>query len=191
MGRKLGMVRGLVLTVWVLTLGACGTYYDTFDSYVRGARFFDRGDYDTARRIWEPLVAEGDCDAEFRLGLLYFLAYDVERDVPKALALWTSAANRGQPRAQYALGDVYFMSEADTRFFCRIGCEGVRADLVAAYTWYLLAEKSAAYDNDKSYVAGVLPRIRARLTPQQKSEGEVAAARWKPVPAACKPRVLL
>jgi TPR repeat protein len=105
-----------------LFLAACATYYDPADRYVRGLRFFDRGDYRTARQQWEPLAAAGDCDAEFRLGLLYFLAYGVNRDVPKALALWNSAANRGQPRAQSALGDVYFRSEADTQLFCRIDC---------------------------------------------------------------------
>jgi len=174
-----------------LCLVACGTYYDPGDRYVRGLRVFDRGDYTTARQMWEPLVAAGDCDAEFRLGLLYFLAYGVDRDVPKALALWDSAANRGQPRAQYALGDVYFHSETDTRLFCRFGCDHVPQDLARAYKWYLLAEKSAAYDNDKKYVAEVLPRIRARLSGEQRSEGEREAARWQPTPQACKPRRLL
>jgi hypothetical protein len=180
-----------ILFVAVVLVAGCGTYYDPVDRYVRGLRFFDRGDYATARWLWEPLAAASDCDAEFRLGLLYFLAYGVDRDVPKALALWTSAASRGQPRAQCALGDVYFLSEADTRLVCRFGCERVSQDLVVAYTWYLLAEKSALYDTDKTYVAGVLPRIRARLSDQQRREGERAAATWRPQPEACQPRRLL
>jgi Sel1 repeat-containing protein len=184
--------RLIVLAAALVSAGCLpGTYYDPVDPYVRGVRFFDRGDYATARQIWEPLVTAGDCDAEFRLGLIYFLALGVNRDVPKALGLWTSAANRGQPRAQYALGDVYFHSEVDTQFFCRFGCENVAQDLVTAYKWYLLAEKSAAYDNDKRYVAEVLPRIRARLSEPQRTEGEHEAAGWRPHPEACKPRRLL
>lgn len=175
----------------VAFLMACGTYYDPGDDYVRGVRFFDRGNYVAAKQLWEPLAAKGDCDAEFRLGLLYFLAYGVERDVPKTISLWTSAANRGQPRAQYALGDINFHTEQGTRLFCRIGCEAVKQDLISAYKWYLLAERHAYYDNDKRYVSEVLPRIRSKLSPEQKIEGEAAASAWKPTPVQCRPRELL
>jgi hypothetical protein len=71
---------------------------------------------------------------------------------------------------------VYFSSESDTQLFCRVGCEHVPRDLVVAYTWYLLAKKSVAYDNDKHYVAGVLPRIRGRLSEQERSAGKRIAA---------------
>ncbi len=184
-------VRRSIILGTATFLAACGTYYDPTDEYVRGVRFFDRGNYTLAKQLWEPLVKDGDCDAEFRLGLLYFLAYGVKRDVPKAISLWTSAANRGQPRAQYALGDINFHSENDTRLYCRVGCESVEQDLVSAYKWYLLAEKHAHYDNDKRYVAQVLPRIRSKLSSQQKIEGETAAGAWKATPVKCKPRELL
>lgn len=186
------LLRTLTLALVGAALTACGTYYDPSDTYVMGLRWFDRGDYKTARELWEPLAAKGDCDAEFRLGLLYFLAYGVERDVPKAVSLWTKAANAGQPRAMYALGDLSFNSEADTRFFCRIGCDGLSLeDRPAALKWYLLAQRSATYENDKKYIADVLPRIRAALTPEQQHAGERAASQWQPSPMACHPRSLL
>jgi hypothetical protein len=72
-----------------------------------------------------------------------------------------------------------------------IDCENVPQDLIRAYKWYVLAEKSAVYDNDKKYLAAVLPRIRARLSGEQRSAGEREAAAWQPDPEACKPRRLL
>jgi hypothetical protein len=186
------LLRSLTLVLVGAVLGACGTYYDPSDTYVIGLRWFDRGDYKTARELWEPLAAKRDCDAEFRLGLLYFLAYGVQRDVPRAISLWTKAANAGQPRAQYALGDLSFNSEADTRLYCRIGCDRLNLeDRAAALKWYLLAQRSATYENDKKYIAGVLPRIRATLTPEQQQTGEQAALQWQPSPSACHPRSLL
>jgi hypothetical protein len=180
-----------LLSLGVALLSACGTYYDPADAYVRGVRFYDRGAYVKAKEIWEPLVSAGDCDAEFRLGLLYFGGQGVDRDVPRAISLWTSAANRGQPRAQYSLADVYFHNEEGTMFVCRVGCDNVPKDLTSAYKWYLLAEKSVSYDNDKKYMAHILPLIREKLSPEERRLGEEAAAKWTATPSACKPRVLL
>lgn len=174
-----------------IVLTSCGTYYDPSDTYVRGVRWYDRGNYSAALKDWEPLAEKSDCDAQFRLGLLYFLEQGVKRDVQKTITLWTSAAERGHPRAQWSLGDINFNSAEDTRLACRFGCEGVKKDIVTAYKWYLLAEKRAYYDNDKKYIAQVLPRIRAKLTPEQNAAGEKLASEWKPNPDDCKPRELL
>ena len=180
--------------VCCLLLAGCfvpGTYYDPFDEYVRGVRFFDRGDYATAKQIWEPLAAADDCDAQFRLGTLYFLALSVERDVPKALELWHTAADRGQSRAQTAIADVLLMSEKDTQLFCRIGCQGIPADRPAAYQWYLVAQQRVYYDNDKKYLASVIPRARNLLSSDETRSAETSAAVWTPHPNDCKPRHLL
>jgi TPR repeat protein len=185
-------LRSVLLGLLTIALAACGTYYDPSDKYVVALRWFDRGDYKTARELWEPLAAKGDCDAEFRLGLLYFLAYGVDRDVPKAIALWTKAANAGQPRAQYALGDLALNREADTRLYCRTGCDGLALeDHQSALTWYLLADRDATYANDRKYLASVIPRSRAVLTDQQQRAAESTSDRWQPTPAACHPRSLL
>src|SRR5580765_7010631 len=116
-----------------VVLASCGTYYDPSDTYIRGVRWYDRGNYNAARTDWEPLVEKGDCDAQYRLGLLYFLEKGVKRDIQKALSLWTSAAERSQPRAEWTLGDINFNSAEDTRLICRFGCEGVKKDIVTAY----------------------------------------------------------
>jgi len=187
------MLRSITHAFFLLLLAGCfvpNTYYDPFDGYVRGVRFFDRGEYVVAKQIWEPLAAANDCDAQFGLGLLYFLAHGVERDVPRAIQLWRTAADRGQPRAQIALGDVLLRSENDTRLFCRFGCEGVVADRPAAYRWYLIAQPRAYYKNDENYLASVIPRARGFLSPDQVRSAEASAAAWTPQPDDCKPRRL-
>lgn len=187
-------MRRIVIGTFILALAGCfvpGTYYDPFDEYVRGVRFFDRGDYETARQIWEPMADAGDCDAQFRMGLLYFLGYGVSRDVSKTLELWRAAADRGQPRAQIGLGDIYLMSEQDTQLFCRIRCDGIMADRPFAYGWYLVAQRRAYYDNDKKYLASVIPRARTLISSDQATERERWANAWVATPSDCKPRQLL
>jgi hypothetical protein len=60
----------------------------------------------------------------------------------------------------------------------------------AALKWYPLARRNATYENDKQYIAGALPRIRAVLTDRQQRSAELAATQWQPAPMACHPRSL-
>jgi TPR repeat protein len=84
-----------------IPLAACGTYYDPGDIYTRGLRWFDRGNYEQARLDWEGLAKTGDCDAQYRLGVLYFLGAGVPQDFAEARKHWLIAANQGQGFAQY------------------------------------------------------------------------------------------
>ena len=93
---------------------------------VRPRKSFYRGNFSAARSDWEPLAEKGDCDAQFRLGILYFQEQGVKLDVQKAISLWTTAAEGGQPRAQYTLGNLYFNSPEDTSFTCRLGRETIK-----------------------------------------------------------------
>lgn len=174
------------LGIWLLA--GCGTYYDPSDSYVRGLRFHDRGDYVAAKQIWEQMARAGDCDAQFRMGLLHVEGRAVEKDLASAVSWWTKAADQGQPRAQLALGDFYNPDNSYTRLWCKVDCS---KDAAVAYKWYLLGQRSAGYENDKKYAALVLAKIASQLTSEQRSAGEEAATEWHPAPKACKPRVLL
>jgi hypothetical protein len=49
---------------------------------------------------------------------------DIERDLTRARVLYTSAANRGDPRAAFMLGQMYFFGD------------GVEADLRTAESWF-------------------------------------------------------
>jgi hypothetical protein len=167
---------------------ACGTYYDAADNYVRGVRFYDRGDFVTAKRWWEPLAQDGDCDAQFRMGFLAMTGRAVEHDSAVVLAWWTRSANQGQPTAQLSLGDVYNPDNSYTRVMCKADCP---KDAVIAYEWYLLGERFAGYEVDKRYAMSVLEKIRGQLTPEQRQAGERSATEWQPTPRQCRARVLV
>jgi hypothetical protein len=174
-----------------------GTYYDPFDNYVIGLRMYDRGAYQQAAEKWEPLVKAGDCDAQFRYGLLYFQGMGIRDEsgagyakpnYAKAVELWNIAANQGQPKAQMVLGDLYYQDQHVT---IRCTMCGIQRNLVTAYKWYLLGEQSAAYAGEKEYLRHTLLSIRSEMTQLEGEEGEKLVAQWKPSPSACEPRRLL
>lgn len=144
-----------IVIILTLLLSGClipGTYYDPFDEYVRGIRFFDRGDVERARVRWERLAKEGDCDAQFRLGTLYFLGTGVPQSYEVAYKWFLTAANQGQANAQGLLATMHAHDVAHggshvktIRFDCSHGC-GLEKNLVDAYKWARLAERVAAYE---------------------------------------------
>jgi TPR repeat protein len=180
--------------MWVLLLlimsspFACvpNTYYDISDPYAYGLRWYDRGRYDLAAQYWDPLVEKGDCDAEYHVGLMYFLGQGKPRDSHKALEMWRKAAEGNHPKAQSALGDVLYQNEAVTFHHCKT-CT-VPKDLVQAYVWYKLMQKSARYDGEKAYAARALAAVSAELSIEQRNQAEARVNQWKPTPADCKPR---
>lgn len=177
--------------ILAVTLAGCGmpnTYYSITDEYVVGLRWYDRGNYEIASKYWDPLVEKGDCDAEYMTGLLYFLGHGKPQDNAKALALWHKAAEGNQQRAQWALGDLYYQNREAVYHKCA-DC-GIAKDLVAAHTWYQLFEKSAKYDGEKKYVAYILPKISAEMTPEQIEKSVALVAKWQPTPKDCDARNL-
>lgn len=170
-----------------ICLAGCGTYYDPADNYVRGLRWFDRGDYATAADIWRPMAEAGDCDAQYRYGHLLWLGLGVKMDKLAARSLWERAANGGQAKAQMAMGNLAFNAPHNV-YLCREGCA---PNAVEAYKWYLLAGKNAHYPGEREELSQSLADIRGRLSPEQASKGERLAAAWTPSPKACNPRNLL
>ena len=175
---------GLAVSGW--SIASCA--WPNPDLYCLAVRLADRREFDKAIPIWEDLSKQGDCDADWQLGLVHFMGVGGNpQDVAQAMTYWNSAANRGQPRAQLALGEVYFRNPEDW-ILCSQECGGIAADPVAAYKWYLIAKRNATYSWDKDYLRRVLPLVVAGLTDEQKAAAEAAAAAWQPEPALCKAR---
>ncbi len=76
-----------------------------------GYAAWERKDYATARRLWEPLAAKNDPDALFNLGLLYKNGQGVARDYKQAMAYFKQAALYGSVDAAYNLGVMYLGRE--------------------------------------------------------------------------------
>lgn len=112
------------LLVSLLVLLAMRAALADFDS---GCAAFDRGDYQTARKEWEPLAQQGHAQAQFRLGCLHTFGQGVPEDHALALRLFRLAAEQGDADAQNNLGGMYAEGL------------GVPADQVEAYMWFELA----------------------------------------------------
>jgi TPR repeat protein len=92
-----------------------------------GCAAFERGDFQAARKEWEPLAKAGHAPSQFRLGCLYTFGQGVPEDHALALRLFRLAAQQGDADAQNNLGGMYAEGL------------GVAADPVEAYMWFELA----------------------------------------------------
>jgi len=85
------------------------------------------GDNAVARGILEPLVSDGDPDAQHMLGYMEERGLGAEKNLKRALDLYAQAANGGSVDAQFALGELAFLGD------------GVKQDYRRAAGWFRLA----------------------------------------------------
>jgi uncharacterized protein len=174
-----------------------GTYFDPSDNYVRGIRYFDHKSFEMARQSWEPMAKAGDCDAEYRMGTLYFLGAGVPMDYKAAHEWWLTAANKGQAFAQFLLAVMYAHDVVSVKtvnmtawFNCRQGC-GYEKDLLAAYQWMRLAERNTPYDDNRKYANEIAEKYKQSLTAGQISDADRYVREWKPPLGQCEQRRIL
>jgi TPR repeat protein len=190
---------GVAIAVTVV-LGGCvpGTYFDPNDRYATGLRLFDSGEPENAIQYWKPLAEEGDCDAQYRYGTLFYLGEGVPRDYDSAREWWARAAHQGQYRAQMILGTVYGRMSLTTGNFprsltvdCRLGC-GVSRDPQQAYEWLRLAQTSLPPEAEaaRQQVSLEIAALGAELTPDQRADAERRISASTPRENRCVPREL-
>ena len=105
-----------------LLLMACGSDIDAKTA-------FDKGDYETAFKLWKPLAEKGDAEAQNYLGILYYLGFGVNRDYSKAVQWYEKAARAGNPDAQRNYGDMLHFGR------------GIKKNNYLAYKWYFAASQ--------------------------------------------------
>jgi len=189
-------VAAFFLAVSIAGPVAAGSYEDAGAAYARG-------DYVTAMRLWRPLADQGDADAQYNLGLMYFQGTGVLQDYAAAMSWFRKAADQGQAYAQYNLGVMYdkgtgvpqdyaaamswYRKAADqgnAKAQNNLGLmyangQGVGVDYTSAHMWLTLAAvelKDAAKARDG---------IAAKMTPAQIAEAQRRALEWKPGCIAC------
>jgi hypothetical protein len=157
-------------------------------------RWFDRKYFDHAKSFWEPLANQGDCDAQYRMGTLYFLGTGTQIDYKKAHQWFSSAANQGQAFGQHLLAIMYAHSyteistpNAIMAFNCLKGC-GYEKDMVAAYQWERLAERHTPYEPYREHVMKVMAeQFKQGVTADQLSKANHYIDAWQPS-AKCEQR---
>jgi uncharacterized protein len=95
----------------------------------KGLSAYNRGDYATALREWEPLAKQGNAGAQYNLGLMYRMGTGVIQDYKTAVKWYRLAAKQGLALAQYNLGWMYYKGR------------GVPQNNKTAVKWYRLAAK--------------------------------------------------
>jgi TonB family protein len=99
-------MKGRIYLVVALSLAvsACAS---VADKSARAKDLYRHGDYAAAFLQFQTLAAQGDLDAEGRLGYMYWYGQGTTVDYTESIRWYTAAATAGDAYAQYGLGGVY------------------------------------------------------------------------------------
>jgi TPR repeat protein len=168
-----------------------------WSSLEKGIDAATRGDYETALELLRPIADEGNPNAQYYIGLVY---YNIGKDMEAAADWFYKAATNGHANAQSALGVLYEegtgVSKDDSKaakwyqmaaeqgvadaqmnlaVFYHNG-QGVQRDYIKAYMWYTIAI-------ERGFEPAMIPQcIRAvlsnKMTPEQIAEANKLASKW-------------
>ena len=127
-----------------------------------GLAAYDRADYATALKLFQPLAEEGNAAAQYHLGLMYYLGQGVARDYKEAVKWYRLAAEQGYAVAQHNLGLIYKYGQ------------GIARDYVRAYMWIDLAA-SVLTGDEANQAASDRELVAQRMTPAQIAEAKEMA----------------
>jgi uncharacterized protein len=189
----------LVLSIVCLAVSACAKYKTgVATNYKTGSDAYERGNYATALREWQPLAEQGEADAQVGLGWLYTNGQGVPQDYAQALYWYEKAAKQGNQHAQVNLGTFYNLGHGVPQDYLKalvwfrlaadqgnalaqvkLGAmyedgKGVLQNLVQAYKWYYLASASG----DK-VGAQLRENLAKQMTPAQIVEAQDLVRVWK------------
>jgi len=166
-----------------------------------GVAAANRGEYQTALRIFRPLAEKGHAGAQSALGYMYEYAQGVPQDYVESEKWHRRAAEQGDAFSQTRLAFIYQFGEGVPRneaeaakCFHRAAEQGhvaaqdslgrmyfsgrgVPTDYVAAYMWLSLS--AAGGDRDAAVNRDIVEKLMA---PAQIVEAQNLAREWKPKP---------
>ncbi len=113
-------------------------------------------------RWWEKASAQGHLPAQNLLALKYYYGGTVfgpevgwKQDYNKAMEIWRSSAEQGEPTSQFMLGEMYKLGQ------------GVPRNPETAYAWFMLSSQGGY----KLATDGAMEMSRI-MTPQQKQQAK-------------------
>ncbi len=134
-------------------------------SYEKGLRHYKPDDVAAAVSELKPLAEQGNAEAQFNLGSLYYQGWGVPQDYKEAVKWLRKAAEQGHIFSQTTLGTVYAE-----------GVPGVvEKDYPQALMWFIFA--AAKGDMEAMEFRDSLAN---RMTPGQIAEAQTLAREFKP-----------
>ena len=121
---KLTLKKTLKATMLITTamLGLSSTALA--DTFADAVRLDKQGNYKEAARIYKDYAEQGNVDAQYNLGLMYYSGEGVAQDYRQAAKWWQKAAEQGHAQAQNNLGALYEYGK------------GVKKNIKTAKKWY-------------------------------------------------------
>jgi TPR repeat protein len=133
--------------------------------FEEGIAAVERGDNETAFRLWRPLAEQGISEAQYNIGFMYFKGWGVQQDYTEASRWFSRAAQQDNADAQFFLGLSYSIGR------------GVPQDPERAVHWYRKAAEQG--DVVAQFNLGVI-YDKGRHTGQRQviAEDDSEAIRW-------------
>lgn len=113
---KSRLVKSLMIAICIVVITACTPPKRANRQLETAKMLFKERDYSGAAEYLKPLAEQGDADAEYALGYLYFYGKGVPQNVLKGRELIQSAAKKNQANALKAI-DVMGQHEASLADF--------------------------------------------------------------------------
>lgn len=177
--------------------------------FADGAMAYNNKNYALAYKEIAPLAQGGNVDAEYLLGLMYYMGHGVPQDYKQALIWHRKAALQGKADSQYVVGAMYYTGNAVIQdrkeavvwfrkaaeqghaeaqqvmgLMYRYHIGGMPQDNVIAYMlWNLAAAGGSANAAEQR------AQVVKMMTSEQIEEGQALSAAWRvntPLPKQSK-----
>jgi len=163
-----------------------------------GMAAFQKGDYQTAFKVWQPMAEAGEAEAQRNIGVMYQQGLGVPQDFGEAATWYRRAAEQGHARAQQNLGALYeegsgvpqsyveaakwYLRAAEGgNVFAKLnlgvlheqGVPGLPINVVLAHMWYNLAAAQGSAD-----AARFRDELARHMSREQVAEAQRQAQQW-------------
>ncbi|MFY7760998.1 tetratricopeptide repeat protein [Aquidulcibacter sp.] len=166
--------------------------------YLGALEAYEKGDYKAAFRVIERYAIQGDPNAQYKLGVMYYLGNGVPQDFATAAIWYRRAAEQGSPSGQRGLGGLYYVGqgmpqdyESAAMWYRRAAEQGDRSaqrslghlyymgfgvpqDFVLAHKWSNLAAA-----NGDPMAPGTRNLVAKKMSPGQIAEAQRLAREWR------------
>ena len=133
------------------------------DDYQDGLDAVNRGDYKTAYKLWLPLAEQGDVEAQYNLGVMYYKGEGVSKDYKEAVKGYRLAAEKTYAGSQNNLGGMYYKGQ------------GVPKDYALAHMWFNLSGSNGYKD-----AVGNRNIVEKKMSESQIQKAQEMAKNWEP-----------